>query len=501
MLAGIDGGGFLGRDETTGQSWPDERILQALDRLGVERILIASYRSIWFDAEEGNRETLAAAERNDRFAPAAIINLSGYDPYADTISGLKKRGFRAVVLVAGILGWSVANYAVRAAAREAAEAKMPLQICVRDARDLSLAAEAGGASGGAVMIRWMRGGGYAVLPDLLAMGRDFPNLLFDVGTLTQRGGIEQMAVRLGAGRLFVASNLPRSHAGAAWFLLAASDLDAEEKRLIGGGNLARVLGLPAPQAAPAPASFDDLAGRAKIDTHWHTSGWNVLETRTSFDDLSAAIRRYNLRVAITSSIRALSDDLSSGNAETAAFLDREPRARGLIVVNPREPERSLAEIERYRNDVRFVGAKTIQDFYGLSLDSPRYRALLDRLAQLEDMPIMAHLPGMREAAVAHPKLQFIAAHSTWRHRELADLDNVWFDIATSTALEHESDIGDLIEVVGAERVIFSSDAPLMDPAWTLGKIALLDIESDALESILNRNALRAFPRLRASIGA
>jgi predicted TIM-barrel fold metal-dependent hydrolase len=258
-----------------------------------------------------------------------------------------------------------------------------------------------------------------------------------------------------------------------------------------------MLDLPVPTAAPRPRDFDDLVARPKIDTHWHTSGWNVIETKISFDDLSAAIRRYNFRLIVTSSIRALSDDLSSGNAETAAFLDREPQARGLIVVNPRERDRSLAEIERYRSDPRFVGVKTIQDFYGLSLDSAAYRPILERLADLPDMPVMAHLPGMKEAATEHPRVQFVAAHSTWRHRDLAHLPNVWFDIATSTALEHESDISDLVAAVGADRVLFSSDAPLMDSAWTLGKLALLGLSADALEKILNGNALRAFPRLNA----
>ena len=185
----------------------------------------------------------------------------------------------------------------------------------------------------------------------------------------------------------------------------------------------------------------------------------------------------------------------AGNEETASFLDREPRARGLIVVNPLQPDRSIAEIERWSTDPRFVAAKTIQDFYGLTLASPQYRPILDKLAMLPDMPMMAHLPGMKEMAMAYPGVGFIAAHSTWRHRELASLPNVWFDIATSTAVEQESDIADLIAAVGPERVIFSSDAPLMDPAWTLGKLAFLDLPAAALEMVLNANAVKAFPRL------
>ena len=98
----------------------------------------------------------------------------------------------------------------------------------------------------------------------------------------------------------------------------------------------------------------------------------------------------------------------------------------------------------------------------------------------------------------HPTVTFIAAHSTWRHRELAALRNVWFDVATSTPLVAETDLRDLIATVGAGRVLFSSDAPLMDPAWTLGKIDGLDLSADELDMIFERNALAAFPRLRPS---
>ena len=194
-------------------------------------------------------------------------------------------------------------------------------------------------------------------------------------------------------------------------------------------------------------------------------------------------------------VRALSDDLGAGNRETAAFLDVESRARGLIVVNPLQPERSKQELERWRNDSRFVGVKTIQDFYGLRLDADQYRPILDLLSDMPGWPIMAHLPGLKEAAAAYPTVQFVAAHSTWRHRELGESTNVWFDIATSTPGKKESDIGDLIDVVGIDRVLFSSDAPLIDPAFTIAKLASLNLPAEALDAIFADNALRAFPRL------
>jgi predicted TIM-barrel fold metal-dependent hydrolase len=72
---------------------------------------------------------------------------------------------------------------------------------------------------------------------------------------------------------------------------------------------------------------------------------------------------------------------------------------------------------------------------------------------------------------------------------------VWFDIATSTPLRDESDIAGLIEVVGAGRVLFSTDGQLINPAWTLGKLASLDLSEDDLDMIFLKNAVKAFPRL------
>ncbi|MBL8700134.1 MAG: amidohydrolase family protein [Alphaproteobacteria bacterium] len=497
--SGLDGGVFFGRDETTGREADATRLLSLLDACGVERALAAAYRAIWFDDREGNATMREAAARSGgRLIPMAAINLTRHDPFDGYLEQLKRDGFAAIALVAGVFGWTLQDYAFRSLARDAARLGLPLQLCVRERRDLAAAADGAGAAGGTVMIRWMRGGGYTNLPDLLAIARDCPRFLFDVATITQSGGIAHLVERIGPARLFVASNAPNAHAGAGWFMLRASGLDADARRLIGGANLARALGLPEPDTAPEPRAWRALAETPKIDTHWHTSGWNLMEPRTGFEDLSATMRGYALTRAVTSSIRALSDSLEAGNAETAEFLAREPRARGLVVVNPRRPEASIAEIERWRAHPGFVGAKTIQDFYGLRLDDPAYRPILVHLAALPDFPIKAHLPGLKEAALAHPRLQFVAAHSTWRHRELASLPNVWFDISTSTGLVDESDIGDLIAAVGVERVLFSSDAPLMDPAWTLGKLALLDLSAAALDAILRRNAPRAFPRLEAA---
>jgi uncharacterized protein len=495
----IDGCVFLGRDETTGVEIDRAQLLARLDDLKVDAACVLSPRAIWFDQDEGNEALRAAcAAAPDRLLPVGVVNLLRVaDPDA-TLARLKAQGFVAAALVCDVFGWSLNNYSAGAVAQAAGRAGLPLMLCVRDRRDLpAVALVARQAAPTTVLLRWMRGSGYTVLPDLVALMRDHPNIVLDVGFATQTGIVAWLVRTFGADRFYLGSGLPNAHAGAPWFLLRAAELDASSRLKIAGGTLGAKLGIDRPATFPDCPRWTRLRDAPKIDTHWHTSPWNIIEPETDFAALSRSIARNGIRLAITSSVRALSDDLEKGNDETAAFLDAEPRARGLVVVNPLQPERSIAELARFRDDPRFVGAKTIQDFYGMALDDARYAPILAHLAQLQGWPLMAHLPGMRQAAQRHPTLDFVAAHSTWRHRELAPLANVWFDIATSTPLVAETDIADLLKAVGSARVLFSSDAPLMDPAWTLGKLAFLGLENADYDRIFATNALRAFPRLAA----
>lgn len=222
---GIDGGIFLGRDETTGRAWSQEKIVATLDRLDVGRALAVSWRAVWFDTVEGNASTLAVAASSDgRLIPMAVVNLYAYDPYANALASLRQSGFRAIALFPGVLGWSLGRAAFQTLARETAAQKIPMQLCLRDAADLNQAANVLNQVDAPAMIRWMRGTGYVNVPDLLAVAADCPSAIFDVGTLTQRGAMVPFDIsqprRRSApldwwGDIGAASERDRTHASAA----------------------------------------------------------------------------------------------------------------------------------------------------------------------------------------------------------------------------------------------------------------------------------------------
>ena len=118
-VKGIDGGIFLGRDETTGRAWSQEKIVATLDRLDVGRSLAVSWRAVWYDSAEGNASTLAAsAASGGRLIPMAVMNLYAYDPYANELAALRQAGFRAIALFPGVLGWSLGRASFQTLARE-----------------------------------------------------------------------------------------------------------------------------------------------------------------------------------------------------------------------------------------------------------------------------------------------------------------------------------------------------------------------------------------------
>lgn len=314
-------------------------------------------------------------------------------------------------------------------------------------------------------IHWRGRRGYEFPNEILKL-RDRTGLKFDVGSITQCGGIAALAARIG------------------WDRLTLEEPDPPAEYLAYDAGMADVC---------SPKFYRKMLALPKIDTHWHSNKWKIgFEPKTKLVDLSAGIRRYNIRMAITSSIAALDGDLHSGNNETANLCYRDNRFFGLCVVNPLMVAASLTQVNKFKH--LMVGLKTIQDDFPGELKHPGYRAILQ--AAPPDWPIMAHLGGLKEMAEEFPARTFVAAHSVWNWGPLVDLPNVYFDIATS-ARGH--DIAGLIKAA-PDRVMFSSDAPLVSPAFTMGKLAALELDDDTLTGIMSRNALRAFPRLNKKIG-
>lgn len=245
----------------------------------------------------------------------------------------------------------------------------------------------------------------------------------------------------------------------------------------------------------------------RIDVHYHFGPWPWVSTGEAARRVVAQLDRCGIDYCLLSHVRALVSDAHQGNREAAAVCRTDRRLRAYAYLNPLS-ERMTEELRECATDPAFVGAKTRPVFHaGLYLDAPQYSPALALLAEWR-WPLLVHTERSEDAAAAcrvareWPSLPLILAHSTRQTAEAcASCENINFDFARSTADRRLIDLEGMIAAVGAGRILFGSDGPLISPAWTIGVLDSVDLTDDERRAIFYRNALRLFPALRGDLDA
>ena len=228
-------------------------------------------------------------------------------------------------------------------------------------------------------------------------------------------------------------------------------------------------------------------------------------------------RRSGVALALVSSLgrwNAFPDaaEVRQANDEARAFaLRSEGLMQWLAYLNPQN-ENWWEELERCRAGGA-IGVKlwiSLKDAHG-GLENAA--AVIERAAQLR-LPVLIHtyqrtgpnLPGeitleeLADLAERHPAAGLIGAHAGGNWRQGIGVlrgraRHVCVDLSGS--FPERGMVEALVRDIGAERVLFGSDAPGRSIASQLAKVLLADIAPQDKELILSGNALRVFgPGLR-----
>lgn len=207
------------------------------------------------------------------------------------------------------------------------------------------------------------------------------------------------------------------------------------------------------------------------------------------------------------------DDLRKQNDECLeALAHHHDRALGLVYLNPKHTEASLAELERCVAQGPMVGVKL---WVAVRCSSRLLDPLVERAAELH-APILQHtwykttgnLPGestsadLAELAARHPKAQFVCGHSggdwqlglqTMRHSPNVVVETGGFDPTTGC-------VEMAVRELGVERVIFGSDVPGRSYASQLAKVRGAEIEEFERRMILRDNLRRLLRPILESKG-
>jgi predicted TIM-barrel fold metal-dependent hydrolase len=178
------------------------------------------------------------------------------------------------------------------------------------------------------------------------------------------------------------------------------------------------------------------------------------------------------------------------------------RAFGFVYLNPKHAKASLDELDRCVRDGPMVGVKL---WVSLRCNSPELDPIIARAAELE-APVLQHtwskvtgnLPGestsmdLAELAARHPKATLVCGHSggDWEVgiRAIRPHNNVYADLAGGDPTAGLTEMA--VRELGAERVIYGSDAGGRSFASQLAKVYGADIPERSKRLILADNLKR-----------
>ncbi len=166
-----------------------------------------------------------------------------------------------------------------------------------------------------------------------------------------------------------------------------------------------------------------------------------------------------------------------------ALKDHPDRLKGFISINPKFGKESLEEVERCAK-LGFSGIGELgPGGNGYDFNDPDFRALLE-CAESLDLPVCIHcgepvghkyagkdmtsLAPLPEIITTHPKLKLILAHMgggmpfyEMNPKYQGLFENVRYDMAANPLLYCIRSIRVVIDAIGADRLLYGSDFPLL----------------------------------------
>jgi len=235
-----------------------------------------------------------------------------------------------------------------------------------------------------------------------------------------------------------------------------------------------------------------------IDIHAHLGGTAWFQADR--EGLLRAMQRAGIQQMAVSSRLAVASNFAEGNFKLKAALDGAPQLLGYVVVNPAYTEVSVQEMRRYLGARNFVGIKIHPRASGQPLDSAATRSLANSFRRYQK-PLLAHVWGeadvraLEALAQECPTVKMIAAHAggdAWAScLALAERQlNIRLEPFTGGAERDKLEEG--IERIGAHRILFGTNFPVLNPGVALGMVADSRLSEADKNLILGGNAMKLF---------
>ncbi len=228
-----------------------------------------------------------------------------------------------------------------------------------------------------------------------------------------------------------------------------------------------------------------------IDVHAHWGPWFFSMEVGPIEVNLELMDRFGIDLQLVSSIEGIVYDAPAGNRALAVQLPTDDRLRGMLVIDPRRLDEARADLQELvvGND-RWVGAKIHTEYSRTPITTPAMQAAIELTTEF-GLPTLVHTWGdtvldLADLAARVPTARLIAGHmgaAAWRQVPEAAhrADNLWFEPCWSAP--DAGRIRWILDRIGPDRLMFGTDATLIDPSVALGALtaaALSPTESDAI---------------------
>ncbi|RKY65221.1 MAG: hypothetical protein DRQ08_06210 [Candidatus Latescibacterota bacterium] len=215
-----------------------EVLLKVMEEHGVDRFLSLSTTGIFYDYEEGNEETLRAAERNPELVPVATVDPRKYSGGKGLVRKLSEEGFKALRFFPDLQAWPFTYEPFLELLREAEEVGMPVMTSAPGLGRITELARATDGHGVPVVVT---GVNYNQFSEAIAVMRSRDNFYITTSLLDTPDAYEAFVREVGAGRLMFGSYSPLHYFSSSFLALEKAELGDEDRRLILRENAERLL--------------------------------------------------------------------------------------------------------------------------------------------------------------------------------------------------------------------------------------------------------------------
>ncbi len=233
----------------------------------------------------------------------------------------------------------------------------------------------------------------------------------------------------------------------------------------------------------------------------------VPEGKGTYKDLEASSAPYNVKGFLLFSVATNAHQVQKVNDGIAALVKLSQSqgycTRGFAGMHQDFPD-FAAELDRIER-IGLCGVKVHPDIQEVNIDDPRMLKLYELMEGR--LPIYFHIgdnrPQYRFSEIDRlvkikklfPRLEVVAAHlggySAWEEaHKLAELDGVWFDTSSALWAMTPERAGELIQLLGTDRVMFGTDYPVKKTCGEFGRFMAIDLTERERNDILYNNAAR-----------